>query len=115
MSHEEFQSCIDACLQCATDCIHCENACLDEKNVNDLVRCIRLDRECADICLLTAKMLAGNTEFSKEISMMCANICEACAEECQNHAQHMDHCRICAESCSKCAEECKAIARVHVM
>jgi hypothetical protein len=33
MSHEDYQSCIDACYACATECLHCENACLGVKEV----------------------------------------------------------------------------------
>jgi hypothetical protein len=114
MSHEEFQSCIDACQECATECIHCADACLHENDVKMLSRCIKLDYECADICTLTAKMLAGGSEFHKEFGEICANICDACAAECENH-KHMEHCEACAEACRSCAEECRMIVKEHVM
>jgi hypothetical protein len=112
MHHERFETVINALNQCAEDCLHCENSCLEEENVKNLVRCIKLDRECAEICLFTAKMLASDTMFSNEIMKLCANICDKCAEECDKHAQHMEHCRVCAESCKRCAEECRAFAKV---
>lgn len=112
MSHEQYTKVIDTLYQCATDCIHCENACLDEENVKGLVRCIKLDRDCADFCLFTARALAADSEFSSEISLLCAKICDACADECEKHSMHMDHCRVCMESCRRCAEECRSVVSV---
>lgn len=112
MSHEQFRGVIDSLNQCATDCIHCANACLEEQNVKELVRCIRLDRDCADICIMTAKMLAGGSEFSTDMTLLCAKICETCGDECEKHSMHMDHCRVCMESCRRCAEECRSVANV---
>ncbi|HLN56780.1 MAG TPA: four-helix bundle copper-binding protein [Bacteroidales bacterium] len=109
MTHERFQSTIDALNECATECIHCANACLEEQDVKMLSRCIKLDFECADICILTAKMLAGDTEFHKEICEMCANICDTCAQECEKHSRTMDHCERCARVCHNCADECRTM------
>jgi hypothetical protein len=113
MSHEQFSSLIDSLNQCAIDCIHCADACLDEENVKGLARCIRLDNDCADTCIFTAKMLARDSEFSSEILNFCAMVCDACGDECEKHAGHMEHCRVCAESCRQCAEECRSFAKVN--
>jgi hypothetical protein len=113
MSHEQFEGVIDALNQCALDCIHCEVACIEEDNVHELVRCIRLDRECSETCLFTAKMLAADSELSRDILNLCARICDMCGEECEKHASHMKHCRICSESCRMCAEECRSFVKVN--
>ncbi|HEX2969607.1 MAG TPA: four-helix bundle copper-binding protein [Bacteroidales bacterium] len=115
MSHEHFEAVIDTLHECAVDCIHCANACLEEDNVKDLVKCIKLDKECADTCLFTAEMLAGNATLSEEILNLCVKICDSCGDECEKHASHMEHCRICAESCRSCAEECRSLVRVNIM
>lgn len=114
MSHERFESVIEALNQCAIDCIHCEVACLEEENVKGLVSCIRLDRECAETCLFTAKMLASDAELSGDFLNVCARICNMCGDECEKHASHMEHCRVCAESCRQCAEECRSFSKVNV-
>lgn len=115
MSHEQFRTVIDALYDCATECLHCENACLDEQDVKGLARCIRLDRECAETCLFSAKMLSAGTEFSGEVMNLCANVCDACAEECGKHAHHMEHCRVCAEACRRCAAECRSAVKINVI
>ncbi len=58
MSHEKFKSCIDACLECATVCEHCASACLGEIDVRGMVKCIQLDRYCADLCRLAATFMS---------------------------------------------------------
>jgi hypothetical protein len=113
MSHQKFQSCIDACYECATACKHCANACLDEKDIKMLVQCIKLDNDCAAICVLSAKMMANGSQFLNKICALCAEVCEACAKECGKHSD-LDHCKKCAEACRKCTEECRAMSEIHV-
>lgn len=108
MSHERYQSIIDTCYDCATECLHCQNACLEEDNVNEMIRCIKLDNDCATICLVAATMMAGGSEFAKQVSQLCSSLCDACAEECEKHS-NMEHCKKCAEKCRKCAEACREI------
>src|SRR5207248_2223137 len=113
MSHEKFQSCIDACYECATECKHCENTCLDEKDVKKLVHCIKLNSDCATMCVLSAKMMAGGSEFANRLCILCAEVCDACADECEKHA-HMDHCRNCAKVCRSCAKKCREMGEAVV-
>ena len=47
-----YQACIEECLKCMEICNSCYSACLQESDVKMMVECIRLDRECADICAL---------------------------------------------------------------
>lgn len=110
MSHQKFQECIDACTECAVECKHCATACLEEKDVQMLARCIKLDHDCAAICLLATEAMASGSEFVMQICNLCADICEKCAQECEKHS-HMEHCKRCAEACRKCAEQCRAMSR----
>lgn len=64
MSHERFKSCIDACLACATECDHCASECLHEKDVATMVRCIELDRECAQACYAAARLMGLGGEHA---------------------------------------------------
>jgi hypothetical protein len=109
MSHERFQSCIDACLECATECDHCATECLKEDNVKMMARCIEIDRECAEACYASARLMGIGGEHAALFCNACAEICDACAEECEKH--EMDHCKRCAEACRRCAEECRAMAQ----
>lgn len=98
-AQQPYHACIEACVECWTACEMCSDACLHEPNVEQMVRCIRLDRDCAAICRLAAEAMIRGSEMAAPFCALCAEICEACAEECAKHAQHHDHCRVCAEAC----------------
>lgn len=70
--------------------------------------CIRLDRECADICAFTAQAMSMNSSYAKELCRICAEVCEACGNECKKH-EH-EHYQRCAEACFSCAKACRAMA-----
>src|SRR5690606_19089184 len=106
--YHEYQSCIEACLQCAAICNHCATSCLGEEHVHMMTRCIQLDRECATLCLAAAQLMSMGSEHAAAICRICADACEACAAECANHDD--DHCRECAEACRKCAAECRSMS-----
>ncbi|MCF6411663.1 four-helix bundle copper-binding protein [Pseudalkalibacillus salsuginis] len=105
MSHEKYQSLIDTLHECMVACNHCYDACLKEDDVKLMVDCIRLDRECADMCAFLEQALGRGTPFTAELAKACADICEACGNECKKHDH--DHCQKCAESCFKCADACR--------
>ena len=52
MSHHQHHSCIEACVACAQECEHCGAACLEESDVTALAECIRVNRDCAEMCWL---------------------------------------------------------------
>lgn len=104
MPDQQYQKCIDTCLECATICNHCAVSCLEEKEVPNLTKCIRLDLECAVICRASAELMTLSSVHSSKICGLCATICDTCAEECEKHSA-MEHCKECAEACRACAKE----------
>ncbi len=113
MSHEKYQSCIQACNDCATECEHCSTACLHEEDVKMMAVCIEFDRYCADACRMAAAFMARADENTLSLVQKfygtCADFCNACGTECEKHS-HMEHCKRCAEACRKCADECRKMA-----
>ena len=106
MLNEQYQKSIEACMDCASACNHCAASCLEEKEVQSLTKCIRLDLECAVICQVTAELMSQGSRYTGEICELCATICNACAEECEKHADRdTTHCKECAETCKACAKE----------
>jgi hypothetical protein len=105
--------CIEDCIECAATCTSDADADLAEPDVHEMVRCIRLCLDCADACEATGRMLLRQTEadlgvLHAEIEA-CAVACRACAEECEKHASHHEHCRVCAEVCRRCEQSCEAL------
>ncbi len=111
MRQERFQTCIDACLECATECDHCASECLKENEVYLLTKCIQLERECAEMCFSTARIMALGSDYAGDVCDICAEYCLRCAEECDKHS-HMEHCLKCAETCRRCANDCQRMARL---
>jgi len=109
MSHHNHKACIATCIDCVEECHHCANSCLEEKDVKALAHCIRLDYECAAYCLVAINAMASKSAFAQQICAVCADICEACALECEKHL-HIEHCKKCAEACRRCAKECRSMS-----
>lgn len=105
-----LRECLEACYDCAQSCSSCADACLGEESVQELVRCIRLNLDCAEICLTTGDIMARLTEpdmalLRKQLEA-CIEACRVCGEECERHAQMHEHCRLCAEACRRCEQAC---------
>lgn len=105
--------CLRECHDCAAACAVCADACLAEEMVKELVRCIRLNLDCADVCEATGRVLARQTEPDASLLRAqleaCARACEVCGAECARHADMHEHCRVCAESCRRCAQACRRV------
>ncbi|RYU81234.1 four-helix bundle copper-binding protein [Hymenobacter persicinus] len=99
------QAVLDALSRCIAACEMCATACLQEADVKMMVPCIRLDRDCADICRLTAAFIARGSDHARHVLKECIEICRKCAEECGKHP--MDHCQQCAEACRACMAACE--------
>lgn len=110
---DPFIACIRACYECVQVCGMCADACLAEDMVKELTRCIRLNLDCADICLSTGQILSRQTEPEWLLSRLqleaCARACELCGEECERHANMHEHCRVCAEACRNCQHACEQL------
>lgn len=110
-NREKFQACITACSDCIVECKSCATDCLNERDIKVMVRCIRLNQDCAAVCAMAMESMASGSEFTKRICSLCGDICYACAIECEKHTQ-MEHCTQCAEACRKCAIECNKMSKM---
>jgi len=107
-------ACIQACLECQQACTACADACLGEQDPKMLVRCIRLNLDCADICDVTGRVVSRQTAPEpatiRAMLQACIQICRLCGDECARHAQHgMRHCQICMDACRRCEQACNAL------
>lgn len=105
-SGHEHGPLIEQLLNCATACETCAAACLDEEDVTHMAQCIEMDRDCAELCYITAKLLTRDSEFAHELLALCEKACRQCADECSKH-EH-EHCKKCADQCTQCADACNA-------
>lgn len=100
-----FKEIIDSLSNCEIECERCAALCLEEENVKELSKCIKLNRDCADICSLGIKFLTRQSGLLQSVISVCADLCALCAEECEKHDHK--HCERCAAVCRECEELCK--------
>ena len=102
---------IDALSDCAQACTADTGCDLSETNVAEMVRCIRLCLDCADICVATAGVISRQADYDADVVVpllqACAAACKSCGDECERHARMHEHCRICAEACRRCERACR--------
>jgi hypothetical protein len=107
---------IDAITDCAQACIADTDADLGEQNVTEMVSCIRLCLDCADVCTATAGVTSRpggyHADVTKPLLEACVAICKSCGEECERHARMHEHCRVCAEACRRCEQACRELLDV---
>jgi len=110
---QELTACIDACFDCLQACTACADACLGEDDVVELRRCIATCLSCADVCAATGRILSREFEYDAAVNRAmleaCRLACRQCAEECERHAGHHEHCRVCAEACRRCEWACDVL------
>jgi exosome complex RNA-binding protein Csl4 len=102
---------IDALTDCAQACTADVDADLSEQDLAEMVKCIRLCLNCADVCTATAGIVSRESEYyvsvARPLLEACVAICKSCGDECQRHAQHHQHCRVCGEACRRCEQACR--------
>lgn len=109
--HEILTNCVTACMRCSQACTACSDACLAESDVATLVKCIRTDLDCADMCDATVRVLTRQTAYDltviRSVVDACLTTIVACAEECELHAPHHKHCEISAQVCREAEKACR--------
>ena len=88
---------VTALARCIDECGVCEPSCTI----------------CADACAAVIGILARQTDPHPPTQLntleACLAACRACADECELHAQHHEHCRLSAEECRRCERACEEL------
>ena len=104
---------IDALNDCAQACTADADDDLSEPNVAELVKCIRLCLDCADICSTTAGVTSRQTEYDANVTRplleACIASCKSSGDECGRHATMHAHCRVCEQACRRCEQACRQL------
>ena len=56
--------------------------CCESLKLEECADCLKILRDCADVCALVSQMIARNSVNARLICSFCANICDACAKAC---------------------------------
>lgn len=108
MSFNHLESdCIEHCTACSQICFSMAmNHCLQMGGKHVEPAHFTLMINCAKVCETCATLQSTNSEFSFHICQLCADICDACAKDCERVGD-MD---ACVTACKRCAESCREMA-----
>ena len=101
---EEERECIEICNEAAETSEWCADECLGSE---EMERCARLCRDVADVTSMHARFMARGSDYSGHLAQACVEVCEACADECEQH--DADHCQVNAEVLRECADSCRSM------
>ena len=115
---QEWKDCIAACFRCAQTCEECSDDMIGMGGRQGEIplemplmeRCIRLCRECAEICAMSGRWMSRMSPLAHKLCGLCAEVCDQCAEACEEHAPHHALCGPCAQECRRCAEMCRLMS-----
>jgi hypothetical protein len=86
---------------------------LSEQDLTEMVKCIRLCWDCADICTATlgvvSRQTASDARVTRPLLEACIVTCKSCGDECEQHAQNHEHCRVCEQACRRCEQACREL------
>jgi hypothetical protein len=104
---------IDALSDCAQACRADADDDLREQNLAEMVTCIRLCLDCADVCTAAVGVVSRQTAYDASVTRpllaACVAVCRSCGDECERHAQHYAHCRVCEQACRRCEQACREL------
>jgi hypothetical protein len=104
---------LEALTDCTQACVADSDCDLGEQNVIEMVTCIRLYLDCADVCTVTAAVLSRQAEYDPIVTEPLLGVgaaaCRSCGDECGRHARMHEHCRVCAEACRRCQRACREL------
>jgi hypothetical protein len=69
----------------------------------------RLLVNCAELCQTTANFQLSDSPFCRQLSLLNAQMCEACAASCEEIGDLDD----CVQACRQCADCCRSTHGLH--
>ena len=108
----EKNLCIQNCIDCSRTCLETIAYCLQQGGAHSNESHIRLLHDCVEICQTSADFMIRSSNYYPQTCGICAAICNATADACEQvvHGDKMmqecaDMCRRTAESCNKCSNQ----------
>ncbi|MCE7914192.1 MAG: four-helix bundle copper-binding protein [Nitrosomonas sp. PRO4] len=107
-ANDTMQACIAACSNCHQVCLQMAmNHCLETGGKHVEPSHFRLMMSCAELCQTSANFLLSGFH-QNTLCGICADICEACAMDCERIGGMEE----CVQACKKCAETCRQMTNM---
>ena len=98
---QDCEACHDVCLAMAT------GRCLELGGRHSEPQHLRLMLNCAQICRTAADFMVTQSHLHRLVCGVCAAVCEACANSCDEVGEM----EACSRTCRACADSCRTMAR----
>jgi len=109
------EDCLKACGECAKVCNETAAHCLEQlrdgtgdRKVHAQVHAMAMD--CQEFCVLSATLIARDSELMLSACDACAEACRSCAAACDKHPAS-EIVKACAEKCRTCESTCRAMSK----
>ncbi|WP_167856808.1 four-helix bundle copper-binding protein [Hymenobacter aquaticus] len=99
------QHVLDALYACFVACEAQATHGLNHPEAPALSRSVRLSRDCADLCRLSAAFVGRGSEHTAHMLRECAELCRVCADECTQFSD--EACRLCTDACRRAEDACR--------
>ena len=106
----EMQECIQNCMDCARTCRETLAYCLAKGGKHVAEAHIRLLLDCIECCDMSASMMLRGSAFHAAHCAVCAEICKACEESCEEFAGDTTM-KACEDACRRCFESCRRMGQ----
>ena len=107
---EEMRLCIQNCLDCAKACTLLIPHCLSLGGAHATKEHISLLSSCSLICNTSAKLMVFDSDFHHDLCKICAEICNQCADDCDEIGGSDSMMFDTADICRRCADSCERMA-----
>ena len=107
---QDMRECITNCQQCAAICLETMSHCLALGGKHAQAMHINLLLDCPEICRTSAGFMLRGSELHPRTCGVCAEVCRACAESCDQLAGGDELMKRCAEMCRRCADSCERMS-----
>jgi hypothetical protein len=105
---EQMQRCIQECLSCFSVCEQTLAHCLKKGGKHAAPDLVKLLVDCAESCRMSAAMMSRESAFHARHCALCADICKACEEACEEFGSEAQM-KACADACRSCAAACRSM------
>ena len=105
---DRHDKCAQTCSDCQRACDGCANYCAELlAGGGHHLSTLRSCADCADFCATAAQVVARRGVMTDLICQGCADACERCAKECEQHGKNDKVMTHCAEQCRRCEAACR--------
>jgi len=106
-SNRDMEQCIEHCMHCHRVRLETAmNHCLDAGGRHVEPHHFRLMINCSDICRVAGDFMLTRSELHAKTCAVCADVCDACAQSCEE----IGGMAACVRACRQCAESCRQMA-----